>query len=131
VTTRAAILKRAFAAISIADYVFDLTPDEQAYAFGELDAMMAQWEGAGIDLDYVPGGASASGSTDIATPSYADDAIALNLALRLAPSFGKITTALQFRAAQALQLVRAKTLTLPRLKRPASSIHGGGERWLR
>ena len=128
-TTRAQILSDAFEAIGIADYVFDVTPEEKAAARRRLDAMMAQWEGEGVVLGYVPGDTIADDAELIGTPAYADDAIASSLALRLAPSFGKTPMAEVKRAAKVgYGLCVAKTLTIPREVRSQVPIRGAGDR---
>lgn len=77
--------------LGIASYVFDIEADQLEAAVRRLDTMMAEWNGRGIRLGYpLP---SSPGSTNIdadaGTPDSAHDAIVTNLALRLAPSYGK------------------------------------------
>ena len=81
----------AFEEIGLASYVFDLQPDQLQSAVRRLDAMMADWNGKGIRLGYpLPGSPQDS---DLDEPSNVPDssnqAIITNLAVRIAPSYGK------------------------------------------
>lgn len=81
----------AFEEIGLASYVFDLQPQDLETALRRLDAMMAEWNAKGIRLGYpLPGSPQFS---DIDSPSEvpdsANEAIICNLAMRLAPGFGK------------------------------------------
>lgn len=129
-TTRAQILADAFEAIGIADYVFDVSPDEKASARRRLDAMMAQWEAEGVTLGYTPAGGQADDAIEMTSPVWADDAISSNLALRIAPTFGKMPMPETKRAAKVgYGLCVAKTLNTPR-QAPAFTIRGAGDRCL-
>ncbi len=81
----------AFEEIGMAAYVFDLQPEQLESAMRRLDAMIADWNGKGIRLGYpLPGSpedSSLSEPTNV--PDSANQAIITNLAVRLAPSYGK------------------------------------------
>jgi hypothetical protein len=65
----------ALSEIGLADYVFDLQPQDLESGLRRLDSMMAEWNAKGIRLGYpIPG-----------SPQFSD----INLAIRLAPSYGK------------------------------------------
>ena len=86
----------AFEEIGLASYVFDLQPQDLETALRRLDAMIAEWNAKGIRLGYpLPGSPQDS---DINAPSEvpdsANEAIICNLAMRLAPGFGKTLNAL-------------------------------------
>lgn len=89
--TKRDIINMAFEEIGLAAYVFDLTPQQLEGALRRLDAMMATWNGKGIRLGYpLP---SSPGSSDLDQPTevsdFAIEAMALNLAVRIAPGYGK------------------------------------------
>jgi len=71
--------------------VFDLQPQQLDGALRRLDAMMATWNGKGIRLGYPLPSAPNSSDLDEETnvPDAALEAMALNLAIRIAPGFGK------------------------------------------
>lgn len=89
--TKDQLVSQAFDALAIANYEFDLTPEEKQSALRQMDAMAATWEQRGIRLGYLlPSGPSASSLNDAAgIPDTAAEAVYLNLAVRLAGSKGK------------------------------------------
>jgi len=89
--TRRQFVEAALTEIGLASYVFDLSPEQLEYARRRLDAMMADWNGKGIRLSYPIPASPEQGSINDETsvPDSANEAIILNLALRLAPSYGK------------------------------------------
>lgn len=70
---------------------FDITPEELQTALRRLDTMLAVWDGKGIRLGYpLPSSPDASDlDQDSSLPDAALEPVYLNLALRLAPSYGK------------------------------------------
>lgn len=82
----------AFEEIGLASYVFDLQPEQLQSALRRLDAMMADWNGKGIRLGYPLPGSPQDSELDEPTlvPDSSNQAILTNLAIRLAPSFGKM-----------------------------------------
>lgn len=81
----------AFEEIGLASYVFDLQPEQLQSALGRLDAMMAEWNGKGIRLGYpIPGSPQYSDLDEPSeVPDSANEAIITNLAIKIAPSYGK------------------------------------------
>ena len=70
---------------------FDVTPEETARALLRLDAMVATWAAKGVRIGYAfPASPQGSKATDASgIPDAAAETVFLNLAKRLAPSFGK------------------------------------------
>jgi len=84
-------IEAAFEEIGLANYVFDLQPEQLQGALRRLDAMMAEWNAKGLRLGYsMP---SSPQDSDLDTQTFAPDsaweAITTNLAVRIAPGFGK------------------------------------------
>ena len=81
----------AFEEIGLASYVFDLSPEQIESALRRLDAMMAEWNGKGIRLGYPlpssPQYSDVNAQSDV--PDAAFETIITNLAIRIAPSYGK------------------------------------------
>jgi len=79
------------AEIGLASYAFDLMPEQREAALRRLDSMMAEWNGRGLRLGYpVPDNPADSDIDDSSNiPDAAWEAIITNLALRIAPSYGK------------------------------------------
>ncbi len=82
---------KAFAKVGLADYVFDLEPEQLQEALELLDSMMATWDGKGIRVGWsIPNAESQSSLDDeVDVPSFAREAIFLQAGIRLAPNFGK------------------------------------------
>lgn len=117
--------------LGIASYVFDLDADQIEAAVRRLDSMMAEWNGRGIRLGYpLPG---SPGSTDIdadsGTPDSAHDAIITNLAVRLAPSYGKQVSAQTLATARhGINTLLARAAFPPEMQLPGTLPAGAGNK---
>lgn len=85
-------IEQAFNEIGLAGYVFDLSPEQMQTALRQLDSMMSTWDGKGIRLGWPislnPGNSDLDTEAPIIT--WANEAIYLNLGVRLGPTFGKV-----------------------------------------
>lgn len=129
-TLRSKIFSRAFGAIGIANYVFEVTAEEQADAADILDALMTEeyWSALG----YVPTDGEPMPDIDIGTLPEFDNAIVYNLAIRLAPSFGKSPAPFVKGAAKkGLADVTGASIEAPVLPGNRVQISGGGNWWRR
>ena len=92
--TKLQLIRQAFSQIGLADYDFDLQPEQLQNALFLLDSMMATWNAKGISLSYpTPTSPENSNTSDESNiPDRANEAVYLNLALRIAPTLGKQTT---------------------------------------
>jgi hypothetical protein len=84
-------ISAAFEEIGMAEYVFDLQPEQLQSALNRLDAMLAEWNAKGLRLGYsLP---SSPQDSDLDEPTFTPDsaweAIITNLAIRIAPGYGK------------------------------------------
>jgi len=128
-TTRSLILSRAFGRIALGSYEFDLSPDEKEMARRELTAMLNEWEQEGIALNYVEPDDDANDAVEMTTPAWADGPIWNNLAVRLAPDFGKaVSPQLSRDARRGYNLAISSTLIIPVESRPRLGIRGAGDR---
>ena len=117
--------------LGIASYVFDLQADQIESAVRRLDTMMAEWNGRGIRLGY-PLPVSPS-DTDIdaqaGTPDSAHDAIITNLAVRLAPSYGKqVSTQTLATARHTFNTLLARAAVPPQMQLPGTMPAGAGHK---
>jgi len=89
--TKRQFVTAAFEEIGLASYSFDLTDDELTSACKRLDAMMADWNARGIRISYPIPSTPETTNLDEETnvPDVANEAIILNLAVRIAPGYGK------------------------------------------
>ena len=81
------IIGAAYEEIGKAEYDFDLQPEDFESALRKLDGMLAEWATSGIRIGYAGTGDTVDQDANI--PGWAYAPTYLNLALRLAPSFGK------------------------------------------
>ncbi|MFN6251735.1 MAG: packaged DNA stabilization gp4 family protein [Acetobacteraceae bacterium] len=89
--TKRQFVEEAFAELGMASYTFDLSPQQLDACLRRLDTMMATWNARGIRLGYpLPSNPQDSDlDTDTQVPDSANEAIITNLAIRLAPQYGK------------------------------------------
>ncbi|MFB1502121.1 packaged DNA stabilization gp4 family protein, partial [Thiocapsa sp. N5-Cardenillas] len=106
----------AFEEIGLASYVYDLQPQDYQTGLRRLDAMMAEWNARGLRLGYPLPSAPQDSDIDAATdiPDAANEAVVLNLAIRLASGYGKtVAPATAALAKRALDTVTAWTAGRP------------------
>lgn len=89
--TKRQFITGAFEEIGLADYVFDLQPEQLQSALRRLDSMMMEWNAQGIRLSYPIASSPQDSDLDTETnaPDSAWEAIITNLAIRIAPGYGK------------------------------------------
>lgn len=130
-TKKRAIIELAYEEISLSEYEFDTTPEEMASGLRKLDALMAELNGPGnaliIPYNFPPG----IGQGDLDDESYIPDfgvaAIAIQLAVRIAPAIGKTMSAESRRTLQyGMNALRAATAYIPDRQLPAGTIRGAG-----
>ena len=90
--TKRQLINKAFAQIGFSSYQFDLEPEQLQDALSTMDSMIATWNANGIRIGYPISSSPqlADIDTDTAITDSANEAIYLNLAIRLAPSLGKM-----------------------------------------
>jgi hypothetical protein len=127
--TKRQIIQQAFDEIGLAPYVFDLTADQLESALRRLDSMIAMWDSRGIRLGYPLPGSPQNSDLDSETnmPDVAVEAAFLQLAARLAPSYGKVVSAETKAAAkQAYDALLVQFATPPEMLIPAGFPIGAG-----
>lgn len=92
--TKRQILAEAYTELGLADYDFDVSPEETQTALRRLDSLVATWEQKGLRLGYLfPASPDDSDlESDSGLPDGAVEAVYLNLAIRLAATVGKTLT---------------------------------------
>ena len=117
--------------IGLASYIFDAQPEQLQSALTRLDAMMANWNGKGIRLAYpLPGSPGASSlDENTAVPDSANEAVITNLAVRLAPSYGKAVSAdTKATARDAYNLLLSRAAMPPEQQLPDNMPAGAGNK---
>lgn len=127
--TKLDIIRQAYSEIGKADYEFDLNPEELQSALRQLDAMMAMWGGTqGIRIGFSGGNGFGDVDQEAEVPMWAAEALYYNLAIRLAPSFGKTPSPITLINAQAaMDAVRVRSVQ-PRPRR-IEGYAGAGNSW--
>lgn len=89
--TRRQFVDAAFEELGLAEYTFDMQPEQYQGAARRLDSMLLEWNARGLRLGPNISGsvAGADLNTDMGIPDIANEAVILNLAVRIAPSYGK------------------------------------------
>lgn len=129
--TKRQFINQAFSQIGLAHYQFDLSPEQLEAALQQLDSMMAVWNAKGIKLGYPIPASPQNSDIDQETgvPDVANEAISLNLALRIAPTFGK---ALQQSTAAIAKMSYDNLLSLaampPQQQMPGTMPSGAGNK---
>jgi len=92
--TKRQIVSEAFSEIGKGGYAFDMQPEEYQSALRRLDAMMATWGATtNIRIGYVGGDGFGDIGVETEVPDWAVSAIYLNLAISIAPTYGKTVSA--------------------------------------
>lgn len=127
--TKRDVIQQAYAEIGKAAYEFDLQPEDLQSALRQLDAMLAVWSGTqGIRIGYAGGDGFGDLTPETEVPLWAVEAMYYNLALRLAPSFGKTPSPVTIlNAKMALDAVRVRNVQ-PAPRR-ITGYAGAGNSW--
>lgn len=85
-------IEMAFEELGLSGHGFDLQPEQYQTGLKRLDAMMSTWNSRGLRLSYpIPAEPENSDlDEETSVPDKANEAVYLNLATRLASSFGKV-----------------------------------------
>jgi hypothetical protein len=127
-------IEEAFGEIGLAEYTFDISPEQEQAALRRLDSMMAEWNASGIRIAYPLPGSPQDAEIDAQTnvPDAAYEAITMNLALKLAPQYGRQAMPATMRSAViALGVLRARFLVVPQMQLPDTVPLGAGNRTTR
>ena len=129
--TKRQFVEEAFAEIGMASYTFDLSPQQLDACLRRLDTMMATWNARGIRLGYpLPSNPEDSDlDTDTQVPDSANEAVVANLAIRLAPQYGKaVSLDTRTTAKQAYDTLLARAAFPPEQQFPRTLPMGAGQK---
>lgn len=92
--TKRQFIQSAYEEIGLADYIFDIESDALQTALRKLDAMMGMWDSKGIQIGWPISSEPENADLDTETnaPDAANEAVYLNLAIRIATGFGKVVS---------------------------------------
>lgn len=126
--TKRQIIDDAFDEIGMSSDNFDLPPENYEKARRKLDTMVAVWSQKNIQIGYpLPGEANSSDlDQETNVPDYAIEALSLNLAIKLASSYGKAISAdTKLAAKNAYNVVFATAVKIPPKMKYACSLPAG------
>lgn len=132
--TKRQFIVTAFEEIGIASYNYDLQPEMLDIALKRMDSMIASWNSKGIRLGYPiadnPDSSNIDDKTEV--PDSANEAIYLNLAERIAPTFGKqVSQDLKQSAFFAYNAMLNKSPEIPEMQFNQTIPAGAGNKWRR
>lgn len=130
--TKRQFIEQAFEEIGLAAYIFDLTPEQLQSALRRLDAMMAGWNANGIRIGWPIPSSPDNSELDVDTKvtDVANEAVYTNLAIRLAPGFGKTISAdaKQYADAAYSNLLNQTAAPTPERQYPNTMGRGAGNK---
>ena len=130
--TKRQFIEAALDEIGIAAYTFDVQPEQYQSALRRLDTMMADWYERGILLGYpLP---FSPGESDLDTqtfvPDRANEAIITNLAIKIAPSYGKqVMPQTMTNARESLNTILIRAARPGVMQYPAQTPAGAGNKY--
>lgn len=131
--TKRLVVDMAYDEVRMAVPEFQVNPNELNTVLTKLDMLMDEWKVSGIDLGYNAPSIPGNGDLEdpIGIPNAALHSVALYLALRVSPAFGK-TLSGETRAAMALSMsnLRGMTAHIPNMRLPRTTPLGQGNRYL-
>lgn len=129
--TKLDFINRGYEEIGLADYVFDLEPEDLTSALVRLDSMMAEWDTRGIRVGYplTSSPDDSETSTEFDVPLFATGAIIYNLAVLLGAKEGKIVSPATKKAAKdGLDNLYLQCVPVPEQQQPSRLPRGAGNR---
>ena len=129
--TKRQFVRGAFEELGLGAYAYDLGSEEMQFGLRRLDAMLAEWNGRGIRLSYpIPSSPENSDlDEETSVPDRANETIICNLAVRLAPSYGK-TVAMETKAnaRRGYNTILAVAAFPPEMQMPNTMPAGAGQK---
>ena len=129
--TKRQLVEQAHSEIGLGSYAFNLQPAQLQDAMIKMDSMLGNWETSGIYLGYpIPETPLASDlDVDTTVDVRSNEAIYLNLAIKIAPSFGKqIAHETRVNAKQAYNKLLNRATIAPKLKYADGTLAGSGNK---
>ncbi len=130
--TKRLVINMAYDEVRMAVPEFQVNPNELNTALLKLDILMAEWAVSGIYLGYNQPTIPGDGDLDdaIGIPNATLHSVALYLALRISPAFGKsLSKETSGALVQAMSNLRAMSARIPNMRYPRTTPLGQGNRW--
>ena len=131
--TKRLVIDMAYDEVRLAVPEFQINPNELNTQLTKLDMLMDEWAVSGIYLGYNAPSIPGDGNLEdpIGIPNAALHSVALYLALRISPAFGKALSA-ETKAAMALGMSNLYGMSahIPKMRLPRTTPLGQGNRWM-
>jgi RNase H-fold protein (predicted Holliday junction resolvase) len=125
--TKGELVHAALEEIGIAAYEFDISPEQVSAGIRRLDSMMAEWSIKGILVEFPISKEQNSDPSDNSNiPDWSWEAVITNLAVRIAPSYGKAVSMETKTSAQKAYRAVCAEYAKPRPSRFPSMPKGAG-----
>lgn len=132
--TKRQLLDQAFSEIALSGYIFDLEAEDITSAIRRMDSMIASWGSKGINLGYplAQGADDTDPDQDSNLPEHAVYAVTSNVAIRLAPTYGKtVSQETKMAARQAYLSLLTATSIIPSMQFDRTLPKGAGNKPIR
>jgi len=131
VTNKRYIVDGALDEIGLSGYVFNLSGDDIMSVLRKLDGLVAVWESQGLTVGWVfsTDPTKTDPDDDVTIPDASLQALIVNLAVRIAPSFGKqVAFETKQTAIQSLNALRSAVVKIPQMQYPDNLPLGQGNK---
>ncbi len=129
--TKQQIAEQAFAELVIANYEFDISPEMLSTAVARMDALVMNWAGVGINIQYpLENTDSPTLNMNALVPMSATRALITNLACEIGPGLGKVVSPdTKAHAAESYSNMLANRLSpIPQMCVPGTMPVGAGNK---
>lgn len=128
--TKKQLIDYAFNELGLSSYTYDMMPEQFEIALNKLDAMIALWNSTGVNIGYNLSDINTSNINQYSgLPDFINEAVYLNLAIKLAPSYGKVLSQdTKVSAKLAYNQALNNLVTVIPMQRDAFTIAGAGNR---
>lgn len=129
--TKKQLAKLAFSELGLARYAYDLRPEQWQEAVAVMESMVAAWNEEGIRIGFSVSSDPESVDPDVASgiPDWANRPVYMNLAIALAPRYGKTPSSFTAAAARSGYDALALRMAMPVGRQlPAGTPVGAGNK---
>jgi hypothetical protein len=128
--TKRQLIEMAFESVGLAGHIYALSPEQLQNAHKKLDAMMGTLSGRMTTVYPLPANPEVADlDEETNLPDTANEAVYLNLGLRIAPGYGKqVTPDMKASARLAMDAVYAATMQRVEMQMPQGIPLGAGHK---
>ncbi len=124
--TKGYLVNEALTELGLASYVFDMQPQDRQSALNKLDDMAGEWSDINMGYLQPTNNGESDQADDSGLTNATKNAVILNLAVRIAPQFGKTPSPETKTAAK--QAYNSLPRTIPPMEYPLHRPIGSGNK---